>query len=983
MKTKARLPLSLSVMGGVFCGIVVSNGLEVARRLWPSAVFGILPVFLAAVIGTAIALRGFRVTRKLSLPGLPAFTAGILAPLLVYALSVVSSDFAFISGEAAFLPFVFLALLYGVLVSAPLASMGATAPEEDGHVKAGLFLASAAVAHGVMQAISGGIDLRILFLVQVLAGVALLFARHPEPAPTVLSVASTGGKAGKKPQRSSPAVIVPPALIVPVFFALAVWMQYASSVTLEWSLPEKTYTALLVPGVTLFFAGGLALGRMLRGRKHGVMTLLVPVVLSAFTAPAAFALMNGAVFESVYRAYFEGASVAVPLAILCLIAHLLPAVSAGTLAGYSRTGDAGRRFPLYAGGAVALGAIAGAVLPLHALAAWVASASALSWAGVAMYAVMSLRPIRVAQVVLALAAAVAVLLPATVNTEGIRSLVVPDRFIVRAEKQVPGGRYAFLQSRDYDDPFHTAVWNYTTPLTQDSRLVQPALYRLGHLPMLMHEDPQSVLLLGFGSGKALEAVKMHKPAKVVCVEPVKALMWYADSTARREFRRSVTSGVRFHIERPASYVARSAETFDVIVSPEPFASPYPDMAVFTPAHYRRVAGLLRPGGVFAQCIPLSRVTGDGMRAVCASMAAAFPHREMWLANADVDNAMACILGSETPFPPTRPDSARFAKLRADALTNFHLMVIGWRSWKNVLSEFGLDGTSLDAFAGGAKPVSRFAPPMLAPGEPGSEERWKNAFELFERRTLPKRVFTELDDSLRRGVTNAFEAREAVLRAGASSARGDDTTATLILYDILRSQPDHAEAAAAMAEILLRRAVWLVGNEKYAEAVPVLNQVIRLVPLNTLVLRLRMIAAMQMGDKAAAGECIEGIRRLDPRHAGFRDNQATIRARQGAIEDALLLYRNAITLDPTNVDFYCNMASVQFGSRRAWEAVRLLDEAVQKAFYPAKALYLRGLFYREAGRYDLARESWKRYLDIALPTDPKREEVEKALRALGR
>jgi tetratricopeptide (TPR) repeat protein len=221
----------------------------------------------------------------------------------------------------------------------------------------------------------------------------------------------------------------------------------------------------------------------------------------------------------------------------------------------------------------------------------------------------------------------------------------------------------------------------------------------------------------------------------------------------------------------------------------------------------------------------------------------------------------------------------------------------------------------------------------------------------------------------------------VLRARVAAISGDDTTTVRMLGDVLRRAPLNGEVRRVLGDVMLRQAAGYVGAAQYPSAIALLNGALSLLPLNTYMLRLYMIASFNIGDREATGLAIDGIKRIDPSHAGFRDNQATIRAQQGATDDALLLYENAITLDQTNEEFFCNMASFHYSQGRAWEAIRVLDQATMRAYYTAKPWYLKGLFYAEQGRLSFATEAYEHYLDVASPIDPNRADVERRLEEL--
>jgi len=559
---------------GFIAGIVVSNGMTAAERLLPSASFGILPALLAGIAGIAFSLSGIRIpgsavrNRIMAAASLPAL------PAVLYAACLISDNFAFISEEYAVFPFLSLICIHILLVGLPIAMTGLwrrTAMEADGGPAA--FLIALGAGLGLTQFISPLLDARWLFLAQS-AAAALLWL----PA-TEAKAAETPGNLNikeKRKQRRVPAAKLPPAGIPALISALAAltgaaWFQYAAQQFAEWTMTPRGIFGYLAPATAFALGAGIIFGRYLQKRFPGPLTALIILLLTSASIPFAFFRMQNGLFASIYPAFFDGLSVTSILAEGALTAHLVPALLLGLSHGFTKGYNASDR--LLIGGAVFTGVSAAAFsAPLHP-GLYIPAAFTLACATAAIHVTVGRRPLK-AQL---LAAAAACLLPLALvfsaKTEGIRSLTAPDRFVLRAERILPAGSYAFLQSRDYDDPFHAAVWNHTVPLTQDSRIVHPALYRLGHLPMLMHENPESVLLLGFGSGKALEAVKMHKPKRIVCVEALETLPWYADSTARRESRTAPTGIAEMHIERPVGFAARSDESFDVIISPEPFATP--------------------------------------------------------------------------------------------------------------------------------------------------------------------------------------------------------------------------------------------------------------------------------------------------------------------------------------------------------------------------------------------------------------------------
>jgi tetratricopeptide (TPR) repeat protein len=448
----------------------------------------------------------------------------------------------------------------------------------------------------------------------------------------------------------------------------------------------------------------------------------------------------------------------------------------------------------------------------------------------------------------------------------------------------------------------------------------------------------------------------------------------SQATAKTARPRPWLRDVRFHNERVEAYLARSDETADVIVSAEPLAEAGTAPVLLTTEWFTAIANHLAPDGIFAQWLPVAHLDLNAMRPVFATVLKVFPHAEIWITSPDPENAMVGILASKSPFTPDRPSRSKLESLLSSSQeTRDHLRRIELGSWPSLLSAYGGDAAVLRKLAQNAAPYGSFDH-IPRRGIDALQETLLDVNTLLTERSAPRRLTADLSDSLRAVTAALFDQRPLVMRAKTAVLVGDDSSAVRLLTEIVESTPANEEASRVLGDILLRQAAGYVGAEQYGPALQLITRALTLMPVNTYLLRLLMISAFHVGDREASGLAIDGIRRLDPSHAGFRDNQATIRAQQGATDDALLLYENAITLDQTNEEFYCNMASFHYSQGRIWEAIRVLDQATKRAYYPAKPYYLKGLFYAEQGRIALALEAYESYLRVASPLDPHRAEV---------
>ncbi len=972
------------VIAGLAAGSCAGFWWAVGNQFFPTSAWGALPLLLGMLPFAAGLLHGYplllrfpesRWTRWVG----PA--AALLLPMLFFFLYEGTDALSFVSGKDDVLSLLFLVVMHAVFAGLVVDTI--SAPRGQPFDQASL-LTGAAAGMIALPLVSTMLPLPLLWLLQALP----FFFLGMKPVNPVADEAPAKPAVKVKPGRGMhlpdatpyalPLLTAAGTLSAGLFLRTLSEMPFVSGT----AIPMHTGFLLLAIGL------GIMAGKKLMHQGTAMMKALLPSAAAAVLLLASWLYADGG-YASLYIAYYEGLESSMWTMFFPLLFLHLPAFGIAAALTDAAAGG-GRTEPLYSPlnamlmlcAATAAGLLGLAFLLDTSL--WQIVARAMGGL-MLLFAVWQLvreftrgTQSYITAAVAAGAAALAILQPSV----GFYGFLNPSQFRVTTDAQTFAGRLTLLQSRDYDDPFHALLWRSTNSLTQSSRLVQSALYRMGHIPMLMGAERARVLVLGLGSAIPLHGVMMHDPKLVDCVEPFGPSIRLAPDTRKNMRPRPWLKNVRFHAERIESFVRRSDSKYDVIISAEPFALPGIPSALLTKSTIERTAALLATNGVYAQWLPVSRVGAEGVRSVAAAMGEVFPYMEMWISGPDPENAMVGILGYVSKPASGVPAPDRLAKFMGNPEIAFHLRQIEINSWTDLAAAWTMDDRNVRSFAGGASSPELFSPLHVNDAGADPARMWTDLRTLIAAGSPAREMRAVVADSVLAEADKRIPERLAILDARVLSLQGNDQEAAKKLGELLRSSPRNTEARHALAGIFLRQAAGFVGEQQYANAFQLLNSAMALAPLNTYLLRLLMISAFQTGDREAAALSIDGIKKLDPLHAGFRDNQGTIRAQQGATNDALTLYENAITLDKSNEEFYCNMASFHFSQQRVWEAVRVLDEARKNAYYPAKAMYLQGLFYAEQGRSDLARESWEAYQRAATPIDPMLAEVEQRLDGLG-
>lgn len=138
---------------------------------------------------------------------------------------------------------------------------------------------------------------------------------------------------------------------------------------------------------------------------------------------------------------------------------------------------------------------------------------------------------------------------------------------------------------------------------------------LGHVPMALHEDPQSVLVVGLGLGKTYEACRLHAPRSLRVVEIEPAVVEALRSIGREP------EGVTIADAR--LFLRGTRETYDVISSDpiHPWVRGSGDL--YTREYFESCRERLNPGGVACQWLPLYQMSLEDVKSVVRTFASVF------------------------------------------------------------------------------------------------------------------------------------------------------------------------------------------------------------------------------------------------------------------------------------------------------------------------------------------------------------------------
>ena len=168
---------------------------------------------------------------------------------------------------------------------------------------------------------------------------------------------------------------------------------------------------------------------------------------------------------------------------------------------------------------------------------------------------------------------------------------------------------------------------------------------IAHLPLLVHDAPRRVAIVGLGSGVTAGAALTHpiERADVLEISPevVEASAFFTGEN------RDALEDPRLHliVGDGRSHLQLSREQYDVIVS-EP-SNPWIAgvAALFTREFFAAARARLAPGGVLCHWANAYNISEPDLRAIVATFQSVFPDGSVWL----VGNDDVLMLGSDGPL----------------------------------------------------------------------------------------------------------------------------------------------------------------------------------------------------------------------------------------------------------------------------------------------------------------------------------------------
>jgi spermidine synthase len=154
---------------------------------------------------------------------------------------------------------------------------------------------------------------------------------------------------------------------------------------------------------------------------------------------------------------------------------------------------------------------------------------------------------------------------------------------------------------------------------------------LGHLSALMHPNPRTVLVVGFGAGVTAGSFVLHPGVERIVICEIEPLIPEVVSQYFSAENHDVLRDPRVEViyDDARHYILTTREKFDVVTSDPIHPWVKGAASLYTKEYFELVKAHLNPGGVITQWVPLYESTGDVVKSEIATFFDVFPSGTIW------------------------------------------------------------------------------------------------------------------------------------------------------------------------------------------------------------------------------------------------------------------------------------------------------------------------------------------------------------------
>ena len=327
---------------------------------------------------------------------------------------------------------------------------------------------------------------------------------------------------------------------------------------------------------------------------------------------------------------------------------------------------------------------------------------------------------------------------------------------------------------------------------------------LGHLPLLLHPDPQEVLVVSLGGGIALGGAAQYEPRRITCVELVPEVIDAARAHFG-EFNHHVLENptawnIELVIDDGRNFLLSSRDTYQIITGDATHPTSADSWVLYTKEFYELCRGRLSADGIMAQWLPFHGLPPDDYKTIVRTFQHVFPHATLWRSN-----NYSIMVGT---MQPLAIDWERLKEKMAPPRVHRSLEDIDLGNAFALLNSLVMDEETLRRYVGEG-PLNTDDHPYISFVSPKgySSGSWEVLENLAPHRTSALSLLTASSATVREKMEVYFRAGEHALEGDIMRLQNRDRAAARAYQRALQANPADRSSAyflELLAEQLNRR-----------------------------------------------------------------------------------------------------------------------------------------------------------------------------------
>jgi spermidine synthase len=174
---------------------------------------------------------------------------------------------------------------------------------------------------------------------------------------------------------------------------------------------------------------------------------------------------------------------------------------------------------------------------------------------------------------------------------------------------------------------------------------------LGHLPALIHQQPRSVLIVGFGAGVTAGTFVVHPTVQNITICELEPLIPPVSTQYFSRENYNVLNDPRTHIfyDDARHFILTSKDKFDIITSDPIHPWVKGTSSLYSRQYFELVKQHLNPGGIVTQWVPLYESDQATVKSELATFFDVFPNGTVWGNTIDGEGYDTVLVGQVEPL----------------------------------------------------------------------------------------------------------------------------------------------------------------------------------------------------------------------------------------------------------------------------------------------------------------------------------------------